>query len=320
MKNIVFEIHSNQSPDRLDKLIFAENTGLSRRHIKRLIDQGSVFADRRRIRRASQQIFPPVRIEIRIKDDQKLQEKAHRIHWPDLIIYRDEHLLAINKPAGIPTAPTLDSAVNNIYYFLEKAKLLPRNFFPFHRLDTETSGALLIPLSASMARELNRQMREQQIQKSYLAICQGKVPQTSWVVSGTIRKMPGGHSFYRFSSKPEPHTGNSRSDFQLLAEHINPNISLVLAKPITGRTHQIRLHLLSSNVPVLGDTRYNPNPGPALPGPLRPPSHALLHCLKMTFYHPFIKDQIAITALLPVDFLAYLHTLFPSYSTNSVTN
>ena len=104
METVTLTIPENASPDRLDKTIFYYYPQFSRRYIKSLIDRGSIFVNRKRIRRSSYQITPAATIKIFIKDNQEIENKGHQIHWFHLIIYKDEQLITVNKPAGIPTA------------------------------------------------------------------------------------------------------------------------------------------------------------------------------------------------------------------------
>lgn len=319
MQTRLLKISADVLPTRLDKLIFTHSPQFSRRFIKKLIHQGSVFVNGKRVRKSSYQVFPPVVIQIYVEDNQEIEDVGHQVHWPHLIIYQDTYLIAVNKPAGIPTAPTRDSAIHNVYSFLRKAGLLTNRFFPFHRLDRDTSGVLLIPLSRRMVQSLNDQMKKRQIRKKYLALSQGSAFRIHWSVKGKISRQPKHPALFTFIPQPDADKSHSFTEFRLLAQRSHPELCLIEAVPVTGRTHQIRLHLQYSHLPILGDRKYNTLPPPAFPDGTEPPSRMMLHCREITFIHPYIKDQITVTAPLPEDFGYVLQSLFPEQSTTYTT-
>jgi len=319
METILLKISADVLPTRLDKLIFTHGPQFSRRRIKKLIQQGSVFVNGKRVRKSSYQVFPPVVIQIYIKDNQKIENIGHQVHWSHLVIYQDAYLIALNKPAGIPTAPTRDSVIHNVYHFLQEAGLLPNRFFPFHRLDQDTSGVLLIPLSRKMVQALNDQMKKRQICKKYLALSQGRASHIHWSVKGKISRQPKHPALFTFIPQPGADKSLSFTEFRLLAQRYNPDVCLIEAMPVTGRTHQIRLHLQFSQLPILGDKKYNTFPPPIFPDGTEPPSRMMLHCREITFLHPYIKDQITVKAPLPEDFGHVLQLLFPEQSKDYIT-
>ncbi len=319
MEHIRINIPASSAPDRLDRLIARYYSRLSRREIKRLIVRGAVYVNRRRIRQASYQIFPPAVIQIFIKNNLQIEHIAEQIHWPSRILFHDAHLIVVDKPAGIPTAPTRDSVVHNVYSYLQQAGILQRHFYPFHRLDAETSGVLIIPLSRRAVRSLNEQLRRREIQKTYLALCQGAPPSPQWTVSGSISRQRTHPSRYTFSPGEHSSRNFSQTLFLRVAQRTQPEISVILARPITGKTHQIRLHLQYSGLPILGDFRYGFSSA-ELPGEISSPERTLLHCREMVFVHPITLDRLKIQAPLPADFSRFLRLLFPDISDNINTN
>lgn len=310
METIRLHIPADSVPERLDRLIVRHRPDLSRRRVRRLIDQGAVYLNHRRVRKAGQQVFPPVTIQIFIEEHLEIEKIADQIHWNTLVLYRDTDLLAVNKPAGIPTAPTIDSFVHNVYFFLQQAQILPASYFPFHRLDKDTSGVLLIPLSRRMARFLNQEMQQRQIYKKYLAICAGIPKKAEWSLSGSISRQRNRQNRYRFSPRSLPGGKSSETRFRLLARQPDANLSLIQAEPLSGRTHQIRLHLAYAQLPILGDTRYGRYGIRGWPENLPRPERLLLHCREMSLYQPFLKSRLTIRAPFSDDFQFYLRTLF----------
>ncbi|NOX38462.1 MAG: RluA family pseudouridine synthase [Calditrichaeota bacterium] len=301
-----------QSPnhERLDKALHKALPHFSRRYLRRLIEQGSVYLNNKRIRKQSKILVPHQEYTVHIYDydGSDIDALASTIHWEDRILYRDEHLLAVNKPSGIPSAPTRESAVHNVYAYLEKAGILDKKYFPFHRLDKGTTGVLLIPTSRMMIRDLNRQMQETRIQKVYFALVEGTPEKTAWTIDGYMSAPRGYHTPARFSSTERPGFLYSRTDFATELKNPDKNVALVRILPQTGRTHQIRLHLQVSRLSVLGDPIYRLAATQHFKTP-----HLMLHCFEMRFYHPARREDVAIRAPLPTEFVHLGRLFFPDF-------
>ncbi len=298
------------NPERLDKALHKALPHLSRRHLRRLIEQGSVYLNNKRVRKQSKMLIPSQAYTVQIYDydGSDIDALAREVCWEDRILYRDDHLLAVNKPAGIPSAPTRESAVHNLYAYLKKAGILDTTYFPFHRLDKGTTGVLLIPLSRLMTRELNRQMQQNRIQKVYFALVEGVPEKATWTIEGYMAPPRGLQQPAKFSRTQQPGYLYARTEF--VAEQTSPNhpVSLVRILPQTGRTHQIRLHLQISRLPVLGDTIYRSGASPRITVP-----HLMLHCFEMQFYHPLLRKTLSICAPLPAEWVHLSRLLFPDF-------
>lgn len=163
------------------------------------------------------------------------------------VVYEDEHIAVINKPAGYPTSGNYFKTIKNALPFnLKSSKATDRleNPQPAHRLDNPTSGILLCAKTNKALIELNRQFQEKEIQKTYIAIVEGKFSDTTQVFENEIEGK------------------SARTSVQLLKKLVfkTTNLSLIEAKPLTGRTHQIRIHLAKNGFPILGEKLYgSPN-------------------------------------------------------------
>ncbi len=301
-----------QSPnhERLDKALHRALPHFSRRHLRRLIEQGSVYLNNKRIRKQSKILVPNQQYVVHIYDydGRDIETRARSVHWKDCILYQDDHLLAINKPSGIPSAPTRESAIHHVYAYLEKAGILNKKYFPFHRLDKGTTGVLLIPISRMMSRDLNRQMQEARIQKIYMALVEGTPKKTAWSIEGYISAPRGYQTPAQFSRTERPGYLPARTDFTTELTNPDKNVALVRILPQTGRTHQIRLHLQVSQLSVLGDPIYRGVTTPHFKTP-----HLMLHCFEMRFYHPARQEAIAIRAALPTEFVHLARLFFPDF-------
>ena len=302
--------YKGKEPQRLDKVLQQQLPQFSRRYLRRLIDQGSVYVDNKRVRKQSKILIPDRTYQIQVYnyDGSAVDAIARTVEWEKCIIYRDENLLVVNKPSGIPSAPTRESAIHNVYAYLEKARLLPKIYYPFHRLDKGTTGLLMIPLTRWFTRELNRQLQEKKIRKTYFALVEGIPEKEQWTVEGYISNPHGIYSPARFSTSPQP--GFLYSCTHFWREIANPQrgISLIRIEPETGRTHQIRVHLQASQLGVIGDPIYRSANSQHYKAP-----HLLLHCFEMEFFHPGLQQTITLRAPFPETFINYGTYFFPHF-------
>lgn len=207
------------------------------------------------------------------------------------ILYEDEDILAVNKPAGIPTHPSIrhytDTLANGVtdYY-----KDTPFTFRAVNRLDKDTSGIVLIAKNRFAAEALSEQIRTKKVQKTYLALCCGNLPASSGTIDAPITRDEG-----IIKRRIAPDGQPSQTRYAVLK--CNEQFSLIQANPLTGRTHQIRLHMAYLGAPLYGDFLY----GKEIPG-----TRTMLHCSKLTFLHPFTKEETEITAQPPPDFIKIL--------------
>lgn len=210
---------------------------------------------------------------------------------PLTILYADEHLVAIHKPAGLlvhrgwgnDEQPAVQRLRDQIGQFV----------YPVHRLDRATSGVLLFALSSEVARDMQAFFRERSVDKTYLALCRGI--QELGVVDHPLAKEKGGEK------RP------ARSDFRLLGSA--GRYGLYEAKPTTGRVHQLRRHLKHVSHPIIGDTRYGKGEHNRLFREEHSFHRLALHCGRLAFAHPRTGVSLSITAPLCDDFAKLLKTL-----------
>ena len=282
--------------ERLDLFLAAAIPATSRKAIKRALDGGQVFIDGRVERRAGRILaggeslvltLPAVRDETPV---------------PTLkVICRDEVLLAVDKPPGMPAHPTGVGRANALD--LVRAMLGPAAApILLHRLDADTSGVLLFALDAAANRVLACDFAERRLAKTYLALVAGEPPALFAVVD-RLRSGVRGRTVRVESGGQEAHT-----DFRTLGR--GPGFALVEARPHTGRTHQIRTHLAGRGFPLCGDPLYGGPRTLTLPGGevLVAPRH-LLHARSLAFTHPRENGPLQIIAPLPEDFQPFLKNI-----------
>ncbi len=190
------------------------------------------------------------------------------------LLWQDERLLAVNKPPGLAMHPAaeVDHNLADIAstWLGEQTNQLVRAY-PVNRLDRGTSGVVLLATSSGNAGILGRQIKEEGLDKTYLAVVEGRLTGTGEIDQPLDGKL-------------------SLSRYRCL--HSGRQHSLLLVEPVSGRTHQIRRHLAGIGHPVAGDKRYGATPLPALPG-------VALHSFRTTLRHPDTGQLLTICAPLP---------------------
>lgn len=198
-----------------------------------------------------------------------------------IVLYEDEHLIIVNKPAGIKTHPNQPDETNTMLNHLV-AYLAPKKQRPYvvHRLDKETSGVILFAKNPLVLPILGRLLEQKLIYRHYQAIVHGRLTD-----GGTIRKKIGRDRHDRRKRCIDPRNGKMAvTHFEVLeATRQQSKINCVLE---TGRTHQIRVHLASIGHPLVGDPLYQNKPAERL----------YLHAWELYFKHPFTQEEMKVTA------------------------
>lgn len=268
LRNWKFLIDATDTELRLDQVV-AQRTGLSRRAAREALKLGGVQVDQKRVRVASRQVA--VGMEIRVAVDDSLGQP------PDMelpVVFEDDWLLVLNKPAGLPVQGTQASDKHDLLALLERQRP-GQKLILCHRLDQGTSGVLV--LAKDKAADLGRQFQARTLQKTYLArvakaleACDVDLPIGRLRLSSPARYGCEGEllepkaSLTRFRpATPDETAGLVPGPW-------------VVCEPHTGRTHQIRVHLAHLGAPVIGDGLY----GGASDRQL------WLHAWKLTLQHP----------------------------------
>ena len=284
--------------ERLDHYLVKTLAPLSRKAIKRALDSGQVFVDGRCAGRAGIVLQGGERIDLTVDGE------APPPLVPQLVIlWQDESLLAINKPAGLPAHPPVSGRPNALDQVSEFLAAHGGTAPPIllHRLDADTTGLLLFALTRAANLSLSRQFSEHQIEKTYLALVSGNPPER-FSVSNHLKAGVRGRTMAVASGGLAAQT-----DFHTLA--YRNGVALVVAHPRTGRTHQIRVHLAGLGYPLLGDILYGGMAVlPLVAGSFPLPRH-LLHALSLGMEHPSSGERQTLTAPLPADFQMILNAL-----------
>jgi RluA family pseudouridine synthase len=230
---------------------------------------------------------------------------------PERVLFEDEWLLVVDKPAGLPTQPTLDPSRDSVFASLQ-AFLQRRDggacyLGMHHRLDRDTSGVLLFTKNQDANAGVAALFAGKTMQKTYqaLAIASATGPET-WEVSNHLGEVGRVGKASRYGAV---RSGGDRAQTSFRVLERLRGVLLVEARPHTGRTHQIRVHLAEGGYPIFGDALYG--------GPLQLPAGAgvvaaprvMLHAAGLEFSHPVTKAALAIRSPLPADFETCLQRL-----------
>lgn len=169
------------------------------------------------------------------------------------IMYEDAQIIVINKPAGLLVHGTKDSLVNKVQkYVIEKSTDPFAEVTPVHRLDKDTSGVILFAKNIDALKFYSKQFKQRHVQKKYIALVSGSFNILNCEIKTHISKRPKNRKYYS--------TDSSNGDLAITEVSILKQFefeTLVLITPLTGRTHQIRVHLSEQGYPILGDVIYN---------------------------------------------------------------
>ena len=228
------------------------------------------------------------------------------------ILFEDEHLLALNKPAGLVVhpAPGHDSGtlVNALLHHCHDLQGIGGELRPgiVHRLDKDTSGVLVIAKNEPALNHLATQFKNRQTTKKYIALVHG-LPQPP---SQTIDTLIARHPTQRKKMAVHPQSGR-RAITHFTTEHTFTEAARLAVTIETGRTHQIRVHLRHIGHPILGDQRYGHKASLHHPTSA---SRQMLHASQLTLTHPVTDESLTFTAPLPKDILVVQHALEHSKS------
>jgi len=243
--------------------------------IKRAIDAKQCKINRRVETFSTHPVSANDEIEIRLEIEQ--------VETTPVVLYEDENLIAYHKPPG-------------------KTSESFQEHFLVHRLDKDTSGVLLLAKTEGVRDALIDLFAKRQMDKIYLAICDGKVIQQQWKVDNFLEKKASyqGGSLYGSTKR-----GGKRaiSEFQRLK--FCETASLVQVQIHTGRTHQVRVHLKEKGHPILGDFQY----GRHFQCHYQP-KRQMLHALQISFVHPVSGEHLTIQAPIPQDFIDAQKNIF----------
>ncbi len=303
-----FLVSGEDAGQRLDRYLAARLPELSRTRIQELIDEGRVRVAGNVVRRA-RRVAPGEAIEVEVLPRPPL--KAVPEDLPIEILYEDEDLVVVNKPAGMIVHAGAGAAsgtlVNALLHRLGKLSSAGGPLRPgiVHRLDRGTSGVLVVARHDEAHRQLAEQFRARRVEKTYLALVHGNLRQDA----GTIG-LPIARDLQRRTrmTTGRPQGREARTDWRVLARL--DGFTLLEVDLRTGRTHQIRVHFSALHHPVVGDTLYGAPRQVRVAGRTLPPlGRNFLHAARIRFQHPRGSRAVEVRAPLPSELRAYVERL-----------
>lgn len=311
MQEYKLKVSAEDSGKRLDVFIvnFSQQNklGFSREYVQKLIVDGSISLNKQTVSAQDELNILKVKAHYKVKDGDeviiRIEDKKTDTLQPENIpldiVYEDEDLVVINKPAGLVVHPAPGNyehtLVNGLlFHFKNLSDINPQRPGIVHRLDKQTSGLLIIAKNNDAHLGLIRQFSSHTIRREYLALVKGKME-----FDENIIELPIGRHPYKRKNMAVDFSQNSRyaKTFYRTIKRTE-DWSLVELKPWTGRTHQLRVHLAFIGHPVLGDTKYGRN---------NEFERLALHAKSIVFIHPHTNRLLEFFCNIPEEFVEFMN-------------
>jgi 23S rRNA pseudouridine1911/1915/1917 synthase len=308
LKKLTLIVSKEQEGKRLDQVLaewlpIALGSSLSKAKVRKLIVAGAVYLNGARVRIASKELRLRAKIDAfvdlaKLMEDGRQSDQVFEMSQAR-VLFEDEFLIAVDKPPGLPTQPTLDEARDNLFASVKKF-LKTRDHQPdpylglHHRLDRDTSGVILFTKKTEANAGIGALFAERGAQKTYNALVSApaKKIEDQFEIKNYLAKAGGSAKRARFTAV---RSGGdfAHTSFRVLGK--SPQGALWMeAMPHTGRTHQIRVHLSEAGMPIWGDATYG--------GDLKLAPRLMLHAVSLTFEHPIKHTTVSIISPFPKDF------------------
>jgi 23S rRNA pseudouridine955/2504/2580 synthase len=293
----LLEVGEEAAAQRIDNFLFRRLKGVPKSHVYRVLRSGEVRVNSGRVKpdyrlQAGDRIrLPPVRVAEKPK-------AAKPAEFP--IVFEDAALLVVDKPAGVAVhggSGVSFGVIESLRASRPQAKFLELA----HRLDRDTSGLLMLAKKRSALVELHRMLREGEVDKRYLALAKGRWEGRTREIREPLHKYVTPTGERRVSVRE----GGMEAITRISVVKKSDELSFLEIQLLTGRTHQIRVHLAHAGHPLLGDEKYGD--ADANKGMKR----LFLHAANLALAHPLTREALAFKAPLPPDMKAFVERRFP---------
>ena len=302
MDKIIFQVEKENTGIRIDKYLSDNMEDISRSYLQKLLKDKSITVNNKAIK-ANYKVQEGDMVSVLVPEPEEPNILPEEI--PLDILYEDDSLMVVNKPKDMvvhPSAGHTSGTLVNAVLFHCKGNLSGINGIMrpgiVHRIDKDTTGALLICKTDTCHRILAEQLKVHSITRRYRAVVQGNLKDDEGTVEGPI----GRHTTDRKKMAINYKNGKEAITHYRVLERFG-NATYIECQLETGRTHQIRVHMASIGHPLLGDTTY---------GSSKNPYHLqgqALHAMVLGFLHPVTNEYMEFTAPLPEYFLKLLEKL-----------
>ncbi|MGR5119241.1 23S rRNA pseudouridine(955/2504/2580) synthase RluC [Vibrio astriarenae] len=290
----LIDIDEDMAGQRIDNFLRNQLKSIPKSMVYRIVRKGEVRVNKKRIKaeyklQAGDVVrIPPVTIPASTEEAQAPSTKLNKVaELESKIIYEDDHMLILNKPSGTAVhggSGLKFGAIEALRALRPDARFLEL----VHRIDRDTSGILLVAKKRSALRHLQAQFREKTVKKFYFALVMGQWKPSCKVVNAPLLKNEV-NSIVRVNSKGKP----SETRFKIIEQF--EQATLVQASPITGRTHQIRVHTQYTGHPIAWDDRYGDRRFDAYTAQVGL-DRLFLHAANIRFIHPKTEEWMEINA------------------------
>ena len=276
---------------RLDIFLSERINNLTRSQVQGFIEEKKVKVNGV-ARKSSYNLKSGEKVEIEYELTRPPKIKPENV--PVDVLYSDDHIAIIDKPSGMVVHPGAGKShhtlVSSLLYRFPDLKEVGPEERPgiVHRLDKETSGLMVVARNLKAYEQLQQQFRKREVEKTYLGLIRGRMSEKKGKISWSIgRHVKHGERISVKTKKPR----EAETHYSVQKEY--EEYSLLEIKPLTGRTHQIRVHMAASGHPLAGDTRYGHRKSkPSFP-------RLFLHAFCLSFIHPETKEKVEFSSPLP---------------------
>lgn len=286
------ELEADRSGERVDSFVARRLPELSRSHVKKLIDSGFVTVAGR-VPKPSEKIADGARLRVEIPPPEEISLEPEEI--PLTVVYQDGDIIVVDKPPGLTVHPSpghpSGTLVNALLAAVPDLQGISGTLRPgiVHRLDKDTSGLLVVAKNDRAMRALQSQMKERRVHKTYIALVEG-VPSPR---EGAIEAPLGRHPKNRKKQAVVEGGRESLTKYKVVRELAGGKYALLEVEPVTGRTHQIRVHMAAIGHPIVGDAVYGHRSEVI--------ARQFLHAAKLAFGMPLGGREVEFASPLPAD-------------------
>jgi 23S rRNA pseudouridine1911/1915/1917 synthase len=303
-----FEFRVSKTGERLDVFLTRQMPGWSRSQVQRLIRSGLVSVGERLAHKGGEEVQAGEIISVRAEREELA---ATPEALPLTIVYEDEDLLVVNKPAGMAVhvgaglkSGTLVNALLHHVRTLSSAGDASRPGI-VHRLDKMTSGLVVVAKNDTAHRQLAEQFKSRAVRKTYILLVHGQVSSAQGEISKPVGRDPVRRTRMKVGGL---RAREARTRYEVIRRF--PNFTLLEAHPETGRTHQIRVHFAALGHAIVGDTTYGAPRKLHIGGrEVATLSRTFLHAGLLEFQHPRLRRAVSFSAPLPPELAEFLTSL-----------